>query len=47
MVRIDFMIEEEDNNALNFISAKEGMSKAWLIRQSIKVYLKSVREKKK
>jgi len=47
MKRIDFMIDEEDNDALDYISAKEGMSKAWLIRQSIKTYLSSIKKEKK
>jgi len=47
MIRIDFKIEEEDNDALAYVSAKTGVSKSWMIRQGIKMYLQSIKKEKR
>lgn len=43
MVRVDFMLDEELNHALDELKKEEGVSKSWLIRKAIKEYLKKVR----
>jgi len=45
MERMDFMIDEEDNRELERLSYEKRISKALLIRQAIKNFLKSKKEK--
>lgn len=47
MIRVTFYADEEDDKSLEYISAKEGVPKAWMMREAIKEYLlKKIKEKR-
>ena len=47
MIRVTFYADDEDDKSLEYISAKEGVPKAWMMREAIKEYLqKKIKEKR-
>lgn len=46
-IKVTFYIEKEDDDALEYIAVKEGIPKAWMMREAIKEYLsKKIKEKR-